>query len=244
MTLTISQYQAETDSFGLQWTNLRALGGTTEGTAVLTGAANNLGRVQALADPKVQRALLDAYDDLHDASAAPWSPSAAWFRAALAALDDDAATGGIIAFLAANATATVTQAFADLLADAGGYDPVPALQILDAKQRIAALTLAPPGAGALVADATGLGTAHTLELVTGSLIGATAITGIAVTGAGGTGTTESLANVPAGTARGTVVATTTGTYKTVTALAHAGGTRGDILILRSSVAGSVRTPAL
>jgi hypothetical protein len=58
------------------------------------------------------------------------------------------------------------------------------------------------------------------------------------------GTTESLANVPAGTARGTVVATTTGTYKTVTALAHAGGSRGDILILRSSVAGSVRTPVL
>lgn len=243
MTLAVADMVAISDSLGLQWSNLKALAGTTPGGNVLTGATNNLARVQALVASVNVRALIADYDDLHNASVAPWSPVPAWFRGALAALNATVATGGILAYLAANPTATVSQAFADLLAEVGGYTAVPPLQILDANTRIAALTLNTPSAATL-ATAPPLAAAATLQLVTGSTIGAAAITGLAVTGTGGTGTTETLANIPAGAARGTVVATTTGTYTAVSALAATRGTKGDILILRSTVAGTARTPAL
>jgi len=183
MTLAVADFQAISDSLGLQWSNLKALAGTTPGGNVLTGATNNLARVQALAASVNVRALIADYDDLHNASAAPWSPVPAWFRGALAALNATVATGGILAYLAANPTAIVSQAFADLLAEVGGYTAVPQLQILDAKPRVGAATLNPPSATTL-ATGTPLGTATTLEVVAGTPIGAAAITALTLTCSG------------------------------------------------------------
>ena len=242
--LTVTEFQALTDSLGIQWRALRSLDATTPGGLILTGSGNNLDRVHALADAKLTRALIAAFDDQHDKSAAPWSPSKLWLTQCLQALNLAAVTGGIAAFLAANPTATVTQDFADALADTGGYATIEATRILDAKTRFGGLALLPPGAGTFTAGAT-LGSVTTIELVTATAIGGLAVGPIVVTAKKADDTTETLtvSTVAAGTARGTVVALGAGTYKAVTAITAGGGSRGEALVVRSTASATVRTPA-
>jgi len=59
-----------------------------------------------------------------------------------------------------------------------------------------------------------------------------------------TTSSEAVAAIPAGTARGTIFALSAATYTTATAATATGGTKGDVLVIRSTVAGVARTPGL
>jgi len=247
--LSAAEFVSITDSLGLQWAGLRALGATAEGVALLGASATNLRRVQDIAASKLVRGLIAAYDDQHDKSATPWSSSKLWLAACLAALNNRDVTGGFAAFLEANADVLVSQNFADALANTGGYPAIPALRILDPRPRVASMTIGTPGSHSFL-EGTPLASNATMELVTGSVIGPLPIDQVAVTllKADLTTTDVFVDNIGAGAARGTVFPLGAGTYIRCTAIEeNAGtsqGTRNDILFVRATaVDGTVRTPA-
>lgn len=103
MTISTTAFLALADSLGAQYADLIASPADTHLTNVATGAANNLGRIQAYTDADLQVALLAAANTESKDALTPYVAPSSLFSAMIRALNSTTVTGGVDAYLTTNA---------------------------------------------------------------------------------------------------------------------------------------------
>lgn len=141
--LTKANFEAISDSLGIQDTKRLALAATTEATDLLAAAALNLDRIDDLADIPAQIQLLEAFNTLHTNLATPYVPATV-FSTAIQRLA--ANVGGAFGPYLLAQGAYVSKAFADLAA-AVGAAIIPAYVMPPAVVSLATFTITGSGTG-------------------------------------------------------------------------------------------------